>query len=118
MADKLWKSFERWTGREIFNGAKRNIGSGKINSRDDGTPRSGDVIHDKYEIECKVYSRIAVFRWWEKLKKEAKESGKIPVLVMREKGNVKDTLVVIHYKWFKELKDLWEAAGDEVKGRD
>lgn len=108
MGDKLWKSFERFVGKEIFGGSKRNIGSGKINSTDDGTPRSGDVIHPVYEIECKCYAKIAIFRWWDKLKEEAKVSGKLPVLVMREKGNIKDTLVAVNYKDFVDMKEAWE----------
>ena len=30
MGDKLWKQFERFVGREIFDGARRNMGSGAI----------------------------------------------------------------------------------------
>jgi len=108
MGDKLWKSFERWVGKNIFDGAKRNIGSGSINSHDDGSPRYGDVIHDKYVIECKCYQKIAIFRWWEKVKKEAKKCNKIPLLIMREKGNIQDTLVAMNWKDFKDMKDKAE----------
>jgi hypothetical protein len=108
MGDKAWKAFERWVGKNIFDGAKRNIGSGAINSDDDGNPRSGDIIHRIYEIECKCYSKIAIFRWWEKLKKDSQKSGKIPVLVMKEKGNTKDTLVALHWETFVEMKEAWE----------
>lgn len=108
MGDKLWKSFERWVGKNIFNGSVRNIGSGAINSTDEGKPRTGDVINDTYEIECKCYSKIAIFRWWDKLKVESKSSGKIPVLVMREKGNIQDTLVAVNYKTFVEMKECFE----------
>ena len=108
MSDKLWKAFERWTGKNIFNGSRRNMGSGAVNSTDAGESRTGDVINEVWEVECKVYARIAIFRWWEKLNKEAKESGKIPVLVMREKGNAKDTLVAIHYETFNEMEEAWE----------
>lgn len=108
MGDKLWKAFERFVGEHIFDGAKRNMGSGSVNRRDDGSGRTGDVIHDLYEVECKVYKRIAIFRWWDKLKKEAKESGKIPVLVMREKGDAQDTLVALHYTDFVEMRRAWE----------
>lgn len=108
MGDKLWKQFERFVGREIFDGARRNMGSGAVNTTDDGKARTGDVIHPTYEIECKVYKRIAIFRWWEKLKKEAEESDKLPVLVMREKGNAKDTLVAVHWEDFVRMKEAWE----------
>ncbi|WP_141265789.1 putative PDDEXK endonuclease [Moorella sp. E308F] len=108
MTDKLWKKFERWVGASIFDGAKRNPGSGATNRQDDGTERPGDVIHPLYQIECKVYKSIAIFRWWDKLKKEAEALKKIPVLVMREKGDAQDTLVAIHWTFFKELKAAWE----------
>lgn len=116
MGDKLWKAFERFVGREIFDGSKRNIGSGKINSCDDGTPRSGDVINPTYEIECKCYSKIGIFRWWDKLKEEAKVSKKIPVLVMKEKGDNQDVLVTMHYKDFKKFKEAYEKANGIVGG--
>lgn len=108
MGDKLWKAFERWVGSTIFDGAKRNMGSGAVNKKDDGTDRTGDVIHPIYQIECKVYKAISIFRWWDKLKIEATESNKIPVLVMREKGDAKDTLVAIHWETFKAMKDAYE----------
>lgn len=111
-SDKLWKAFERFVGKEIFDGSKRNIGSGAINSTDEGKPRSGDVINPTYEIECKCYKSIAIFRWWDKLKEEAKASGKMPVLVMREKGDAKDTLVTLHYTDFVEMKKAWEGVKD------
>lgn len=113
MGDKTWKAFERWVGKNIFNGSVRNIGSGKINSKDDGTPRSGDVINDTYEIECKCYTKIGIFRWWDKLKEEAAVSGKVPVLVTREKGDIKDTLVTLHYSDFNAMKEAWERANQQ-----
>lgn len=117
MTDKLWKSFERWVGKNLFDGAKRNIGSGAINSTDSSAPRPGDIIHPTYLIECKCYQRIAIFRWWEKLKKEAKDVGKIPILVMREKGNQKDTLVTMHYEQFVEMRRAWEEKREKEGSR-
>jgi hypothetical protein len=113
VGDKLWKAFERFVGKEIFDGARRNMGSGAVNKDDNGNDRSGDIIHPIYQVECKVYKNIAVFRWWEKLKKEAHESKKIPILVMREKGNAKDVLVTLHYKDFIEMKSAWEGKSSE-----
>lgn len=111
MADKLWKVFERWTGKNIFDGLKRNMGSGSINRTDEGEGRTGDVISSLYEIECKLRKKISIFRWWEKLEGESKASGKIPVLVMRETGNVKDTLIVIHWEYYRKLRRLHEKEG-------
>lgn len=108
MVNELWKKFELWVGQNIFDGAKRNIGSGAINTGDDNKPRSGDVIHPHFEIECKCYSKIAIFRWWDKLKEDCAKSGKTPLLIMREKGDIKDTLVTVHWELFKEMKESWE----------
>lgn len=108
MADKLWKAFERQVGKLIFDGAKRNMGSGAVNRDDSGNARSGDLIHPIYQIECKIRQKIGIFRWWEKLKKEAGETGKIPVLITREKGNAKDILVTLHWKDFVKMKKAWE----------
>lgn len=108
MGDKVWKAFERWVGKNIFDGSVRNIGSGAINSNDEGKPRSGDVINALYEIECKCYQKIAIFRWWDKLKEEAKASKKTPILIMREKGDIKDTLVTLHWETFVAMKEAYE----------
>lgn len=40
MGDKLWKQFERWTGEYVFDGARRNMGSGAINTDDEGNARN------------------------------------------------------------------------------
>lgn len=116
MGDKTWKKMERWVGENLFDGAKRNIGSGRINSTDDSKPRPGDVIHPRYCIECKLRQSIAIFRWWDKLKEEAQEVKKEPILVMREGGDIKDTLVTVHWKFFKEMLDAWE--GKHGDGKD
>lgn len=115
MSDKTWKAFERFVGKNIFNGAKRNIGSGSINSTDDSKPRYGDVIHNKYIIECKCYKKIAIFRWWDKLKEEAVKSKKLPLLIMREVGDIKDTLVCMHWQDFKDMKEKAERYDDLCK---
>lgn len=103
MGDKLWKAFERWVGKHIFDGAPRNPCSGANNRTDSGDERPGDIIHPRYQVECKLRDKMSIFRWWDKLKEEAKKTGKIPVLILREKGDAKDVLVVIHWKYFKHL---------------
>lgn len=105
---QLWKQFERDVGKLIFNGAKRNMGSGKINRSDDGTPRAGDLIHKEYLIECKCYAKIGIFRWWDKLKEEANEATKIPILCTKEVGDNQDILVTMHYKDFIKFKEAYE----------
>lgn len=99
MPDASWKQFERDVAR-LF-GGRRNPLSGRNNAG-----RSGDVISDQWEIECKLRDSIAIFRWWEKLEAEAKASSKTPVLVMREKGDRKRVLVCVDQETFAKLLRL------------
>lgn len=117
MGDKTWKAFERWVGEHIFDGAKRNPGSGRVNRDDEGNPRPGDLIHPTYQVDCKYRTSISIFRWWDKLVEEAKLTGKIPILVMREKGDREKVLVCIHWRFFKKLKDNYERSlNDDKRG--
>lgn len=107
MADAVWKQFERDVAR-IF-GARRNPLSGRNNAG-----RSGDVISDEFEVECKLRNRISIFRWWEKVARDAEVSGKTPVLVMREKGNKRTVLVCVSQETLATM--LRSRPGDYVNG--
>jgi len=50
----VWKDFERWLAKG-FDSA-RNIGSGRINSNDEGEPRAGDVIMPP-ELSCLIEAK-------------------------------------------------------------
>lgn len=100
------KAFERWVAKLM--GLFRNPLSGANNTNDDGTKRSGDVIHPTIEIEAKHYARIGVFRWWEKLKVDQAKSGKPhKVLIIRENGKPGkriEALAVIELEEYIRLK--------------
>lgn len=48
-----------------------------------GTSEIEDVIHDIYDVDVKLRSRVRVLEWWEKLSEDARDKGKIPILVFR-----------------------------------
>jgi len=54
MVSKVWKDFERELAK-WFSSA-RNIGSGRINSNDEGKPRAGDVIMPP-ELSCLIEAK-------------------------------------------------------------
>jgi len=83
---RTWQKREQEIG-EMF-GSKRNIMSGKLNSRDDGSPRPGDVVHTEL-IEVKLRSKnISITRAMD-TKKEADKAGLSWVHIESKKGNKK-----------------------------
>lgn len=79
------KAFEYWVGKKL--GLKRNPLSGANNINDDGTRRSGDILHPTIEIECKHYAQVGIFKWWFKLQEDQNKSGKpYRVLIVRQDG--------------------------------
>lgn len=100
------KSFERWVAK--FLGLNRNPLSGANNVNDDGTSRSGDIIHPTIEIECKWYAKVGIFKWWEKLTADRDKSGKpYQVLIVRQdgaKGRPVEALAVVSLLEWMRLK--------------
>jgi hypothetical protein len=85
-----WKRLERETARKL--GGVRIPISG----------RSGtDVLHNKFEIECKLRSKIGFKRWFDKLKKNASRNNKIPLLILKEK-HMKGEFVVLTMEDFQK----------------
>jgi hypothetical protein len=73
-----WKALERKVARLL--GGTRNPLSGS------NSGQSGDVRHPDFEIECKLGERLAIFPWFTKNAATARSSGKMPLLVVKEKG--------------------------------
>jgi hypothetical protein len=67
---------------------------------------AGDVIHDKFYVECKYRADIRGFNALKLFKEEveprAKTEGKIPLLVVKEKGK-RGELVVLRFEDFIKL---------------
>ena len=69
-----WKAFERKIAK-LMGGAR--VGC---------TGHSAvDVQHPRYEIECKLRQKLAIASWFEQVKKHSDKSGKIPLLMCRQK---------------------------------
>lgn len=106
------KAFEYWVAKQL--GLNRNPLSGANNINNDGTRRSGDLIHPFIEYECKYRKNISIFRWWDKLKRDAEKANKkYYALIMREqgeRGRPIDAIVAIPLWWYKQL--ISEFRGD------
>lgn len=96
MNNPAWKKFEQKIAKKL--GGKRIPCSGV--SRD----FKGDVITDKFLIDCKWGEQIPkkIIEWWKKIEKEAKENNKIPALVIKKKG-MKGELIILDLDKFVEL---------------
>ena len=75
-----WKKLEQKVAKKL--GGRRIPCSGV--SRD----FKGDVITDRFLIECKYGEQIPkkIIDWWNKIEKEAKKMNKKPALVLKKKG--------------------------------
>jgi len=94
-----WKKFERKVAKAL--GGQRTPLSGSLSRH-----TSGDVIHPIFYIECKYradirgFNALRVFK--EEVEPKAKAEGKIPLLVVKEKGK-KGELVVLRFEDFVKL---------------
>jgi hypothetical protein len=82
-----WKGLERKAA--ILLGGVRNPLSG-ANSRH----TSGDVIHDSYYVECKLRQNWAITGMFQEVRTEAQVEGKMPLLVIKEKGKHGELVVM------------------------
>ena len=75
----------------------------------------GDVITDKFLIECKLRSsggrkQIAIKKaWLTKIEKEAKSQNKIPLLIFKYKNDKAD-YVILNLKDFLKIKEVYDVA--------
>ncbi|MDI6816313.1 MAG: hypothetical protein QME41_03845 [Actinomycetota bacterium] len=88
----VWKNLERKTAK-LTGGERAHF-------------QPLDVEHEHLAIECKHREKLAVWTWFKKLEKKAK--GKMPVLVLKEKGKHGELAVVRLENLLSLLK-----AGDE-----
>lgn len=72
---RTWKNLERKTAA-ILDGDRAGV-TGL------STP---DVYHDRFEIECKYRAALAFIPWFEQAAKHSKKSGKIPLLICKQKN--------------------------------
>lgn len=93
-----WKAHERRTAKSL--GGKRIACSGTGDIK-------GDVLHDQFHIECKLRAKLSIYPWYNKAKEEAKESGKMPMLVVRQKYKHLDLVVLSIEDFNKVLRCEW-----------
>lgn len=96
MANPSWKKLEQRIAKKL--GGRRVPCSGV--SRD----FKGDVITDKFLIDCKYGDQIPkkLIDWWRKVEEEAKENNKIPALVIKKKG-MRGELLILNLDDFLEV---------------
>lgn len=79
MPNKPWKDAERRAAAAF--GGRRNPCAGGTNRA-----TSGDVVHDGLFIEVKYRQSHPYVRLWYETAEAAKKEGKLPVVVLQEKG--------------------------------
>lgn len=75
-----WKSFERVVA--TYFGTRRVPLSGS----NSGHGTNSDSLHPKLYIECKVRSKIALWKLFTDTEKKAKVEDKVPVVAIKQKG--------------------------------
>lgn len=75
-----WKSFERVVA--TYFGTRRVPLSGS----NSGHGTNSDSLHPKLYIECKLRNKIALWQLFVDTEKKAKVEGKVPVVVIKQKG--------------------------------
>lgn len=92
---ETWKNLERKAAAAL--GGTRAGSTGQSNP---------DVYHEQFEIECKYRAKLAFVPWFEQAAKHSKKSGKIPLLICKQKGKQGEYAVI-------KLADLAALLGDE-----
>ena len=90
-----WKALERKVAK-LLGGARNPLSGGASRHT------RGDVIHDTLYVECKLRKRMAAWSLFRETEILAKREGKMPVVVLKEKGK-KGELVVLRLTDFVEL---------------
>lgn len=94
-ANGTWKSLERKVAK-LLGGTRTPLSGGSSKHT------RGDVIHPDFYVECKLRKRMAVWSLFRETEILAKREGKMPVVVLKEKGK-KGELVVLRLTDFVEL---------------
>ena len=90
-----WKKLELKVAKML--GGQRNPLSGSASKH-----TSGDIIHDKFYVECKYRAKFAVVSLFKEVEEKAKAENKVPLLVLKQK-NLRGELVVLRLEDFVKL---------------
>jgi len=75
---------------------------------------SGDVLHDRFEIECKYRSKFVLKKWFDKLKIQARKNKKIPLLVVKMKGQHGEYIIMDLESFFSFISEKNKTASSKV----
>jgi hypothetical protein len=96
---KPWKNLERKSAKAL--GGTRAPCSGSY--LPDKTDVEGVIFNDEeYCVSCKYRAKISIYSWWKEVKKDAKRTGKTPLLVIKQKGEPGE-LAVVPLEFLAEL---------------
>lgn len=90
-SSETWKNLERKAALSL--GGTRAGVTGQSNP---------DVFHPLFEIECKYRASLAFIAWFKQAEKHSKKSGKIPLLICKQK-QTQGEYVVLKMEDFKRL---------------
>jgi hypothetical protein len=99
---RTWQKREGQAAKDL--GANRNWGSGS--SGVEGKSRS-DSDHPRLFIECKLRAKHAAVTLWDDTHAKAAKEGKVPVVVLVEKGRPG--------RWYLVRDDHLQAVAEEQK---
>jgi hypothetical protein len=102
---KTWKKLEQKVAR------MRNTERTPLSGGNSKMTRS-DTLDDTFFIECKLRANPSIWKLYEETEALAKKENKIPVVVIKKKGQ-RDELFVINDKYLKEFIEKWEAKDEE-----
>jgi len=67
-----------------------------------GTDEKADIIHQIFEVDCKLRKAWSIPQWFKELRESARKKHKIPVLVLRKPGK-RITYAVVELSTFTSL---------------
>jgi hypothetical protein len=82
---RTWQKLESAVAAIL--GGRRRGGVTRNEAGELGFTPGEDVVHERFAIECKLRARLAFIPWFRQAEGYAQKSGKVPLLVCRQKGN-------------------------------
>lgn len=98
--------------REIVR-ALKELGHDATRNLDQWRDGGGDISLDRWMIECKRRSKIAVYEWMDQAVKAA-NPNQVPVVIAR--ADKRDALVILRFSDFLEMFNALEAMAEDLEG--
>ncbi len=84
---RTWKKLEQKIANS-FGGVRNPLSGGASRHT------RGDIIHNKFYIECKLRKKLSLWTWFRRVEENAKVEAKLPLLVLKAKGRQGELLVI------------------------